>query len=62
LAFFGKGAGGFVEVLGQIKLQRRGLHLDLALELVLSTCDLRRVRTVARTESAGFFATSVASS
>src|ERR1700680_2537682 len=34
LALFGEGAGGFLEVLRQVKLQRRGLHRHFALELV----------------------------
>src|SRR5277367_6276177 len=33
-AFFGEGAGGFLEVLRQVKLQGRGLHRHFALELV----------------------------
>src|SRR6516162_2821502 len=34
LALFGEGAGGLVEVLAEIELQGRGLHDDLALELL----------------------------
>jgi hypothetical protein len=34
LAFFREGAGGFLEILGEVELQRRGLHCHFALELV----------------------------
>src|SRR5882757_5313878 len=33
-AFFGEGAGGFVEVFGEVELQWGGLHRHFALELV----------------------------
>jgi hypothetical protein len=34
LAFFGERRGGLLEVLGEIELQGRGLHRNLALELI----------------------------